>query len=531
MSIIIKQLSYLHSNRELLFNHISLSLAPGEKAALIGNNGSGKSTLLQLLTGNCSAAEGEIICSEKPYLIPQHLGQYNRMNIAEALNINGKIDALHKIIGGDASVENFNLLNEDWTIEERAREALDFWKLEHLDLSTNLSSLSGGEKTKVFLAGIAIHAPEIILMDEPSNHLDYSSRKQLYDFIANSRASMLIVSHDRSLLNLLDTTLELLPDGIREYGGNYEFYKEEKAKENNALLNKIQEKEKALKMAKKTAREAMERQMKHNVRGEKQSAKKGIPRIAMGGLKDHAEKSTSRLKGIHADKTQAIAEDLGKVRSQLSIAKDMKLNFENANLHSGKILVDAKKINFQYPGRPSLWKEALDFQIRSGERIAITGANGSGKTTLIGLITDKLQATEGRIVRADFESVYIDQEYSLLNNQYTIYRQVEEFNSKKLLEHELKTLLNRFLFPKESWEKKVDQLSGGEKMRLLLCCLQIQNKAPDLFILDEPTNNLDIQSLEILTSTLQTYQGSLLLISHDHYFSSEVGIGKSIDLS
>jgi len=529
MSILIKQLSYIHPNREILFQNINLSISSGEKGSLIGNNGSGKSTLLQVLAGKMDISSGEILLSEKPYFVPQHLGQYDNCSIAQVLGIEEKIRAFHRILEGNSSIEDFTLLDDDWNIEERVFSALNTWNLSHLDIFQSMQNLSGGEKTKIFLSGIAIHSPSIILFDEPSNHLDRKSRVQLYDFIQNNTSTMLVVSHDRTLLNLLPHTYELTKNGIQSYGGNYEFYKLKKEENLEALQNQISEKEKELRKSKKTAIDAMERQQKQNSRGEKLNLKKGIPRIAMDTFKDQAERSTSKLKGIHADKISDISENLSNLRNQLSRTNGLKLNFEKTNLHQGKILVDAKEINFGY-GNSFLWTHPLSFQIRSGDRKVISGQNGCGKSTLIKIITGQINPQIGAFNRTNFKFIYVDQDYSIIDNHLSIYEQIQVFNSRKLLEHEIKMLLNRFLFPKETWDKRNENLSGGEKMRLLLCCLQTSNNMPDIFILDEPTNNLDIQSLEILTQTIKDYQGTILLISHDEYFVAEMNINSFIAL-
>lgn len=529
MSFTIKNLSYTLPNREILFQNISFSLTQGQKVSLIGNNGSGKSTLLKILSGNLQAAEGEILFAEKPYYVPQHFGQYNQLTIAEALVISEKISALNKILEGDASIDNFNKLDDDWEIEERAKIALTSWGLEKFSLHQPMKDLSGGEKTKVFLSGITIHSPSIILMDEPTNHLDTKSRLKLYEFIREASSTILIVSHDRNLLNLLSPTYELKKEGINLYGGNYEFYKIEKDKSLALLQNQLIEKEKELRKTKKAVREIIEKQNKHAVRGEKSNIKKGVPRIVMGNLKSKSENTSAKLKDIHSGKMEDIAGKLSRIRSKLGNNNELKLNIESAKLHEGKLLAEGINLNFSYHSN-LLWQENLSFQIRSGERIAIKGENGSGKTTLVNLILGKLLPTKGSIKHSEFKYIYIDQEYSLIEDNITIYEQVQNYNSQKLLEHEIKMLLNRFLFPKETWDKLNKNLSGGEKMRLLLCCLQVSNNIPDLIIMDEPTNNLDIRSLEILTSTIQFYRGTLLLISHDEYFLEEMNINKIIEL-
>ena len=259
MSFIVKDLSYIHPNRDLLFQNINFSVLPKQKLALIGRNGSGKSTLLRILSGELTGSMGEIISEGKPYYVAQHLGQYNDLTIGQALGVEDKLYALQRILDGNVEEKYFFLLNDDWNIEERISSALSYWDLDYLDVHQKLGTLSGGEKTKVFLSGILVHSPEIILLDEPTNHLDGGSRKKLYDWIGNTSAIVLVVSHDRTLLNLLSPILELSKDKVEVYGGNFEFYKTEREKKLNALQNQFLEKEKELRKAKKIARETMER--------------------------------------------------------------------------------------------------------------------------------------------------------------------------------------------------------------------------------------------------------------------------------
>jgi len=527
--LILQNISYTHPNKDLLFSNINLSVNHHSKIALIGNNGVGKSTLLKIIAKEIQSCEGQLKTESEPYYVPQIFGQYNNLSIAEALSIAGKLKALQEILNGNTSEENFLLLNDDWTIEERCAEALQYWQLDHFDLNLKLENLSGGQKTKVFLAGISIHQPELVLLDEPSNHLDSESRLLLYDFIQSTKSTLIVVSHDRKLLNHLDTVCELNPNGIQIYGGNYDFYVEQKQIANSALHHDIHNKEKALRKAKEKERETLEREQKLDARGKGKQEKGGVSRIMMNTLRNNAENSTSKLKNTHAEKIDSIAQDLQQLRKTVFNFDQMKFGLDNSNLHKGKVLFTATEINFSYTTK-NLWNENLDFQITSGERIALKGTNGSGKTTLIKLILGNLQSRTGIIYRAENKSIYIDQDYSLINNNLKVYEQAQTFSNSGLQEHDIKMRLNRFLFSNKSWDKVCNSLSGGEKMRLMLCCLTINNQSPDIIILDEPTNNLDIQNIEILTNAINEYQGTLIVISHDEYFLEQINIQRTIQL-
>ncbi len=285
----------------------------------------------------------------------------------------------------------------------------------------------------------------------------------------------------------------------------------------------------AARKAREKERETLERQQKLDARGKKKQEKAGVSRIMMNTLRNNAENSTSKTKSIHAEKIGGISQELQDLRSGLPEIDKMKFGFVFVILHKGKILFTAASINYGY-NNELLWKENLSFQILSGDRITLKGQNGSGKTTLIKIITGKLKPQKGEVYKAESKIVYIDQDYSLINNELTVYEQAEKFNISGLQEHDIKMKLNKFLLSQNDWNKPCFALSGGEKMRLMLCCLTINNQAPDIIILDEPTNNLDIQNIEILTAAINEYKGTLIVVSHDAIFLEEIQIEDFIEL-
>ncbi len=527
--LILQNISYIHPNKDLLFHNINLTVNNHDKIALIGNNGSGKSTLLKIIANELKLSGGQLTIDTKPYYVPQIFGQYNHLTVAQALQIESKLNALKEILNGNVTQENYTFLDDDWTIEDRCHDALKYWQLTDVDLSQKMGTLSGGQKTKVFLAGISIYQPDLVLLDEPSNHLDIPGRKLLYNFIQSTQSTLIIVSHDRKLLNLLNPVCELSKRGITVYGGNYDFYAEQKQIESNALNHDLQSKEKALRKAKEKERETLERQQKLDARGKKKQEKAGVARIMMNTLRNNAEKSTSKITSVHAEKIGGVAQELQQLRSSLPDIDKMKFGINNSALHKGKILFTATDINFSY-GTQLLWAQNLDFQITSGERIALKGKNGSGKTTLIKLILGNIETKTGTVYRANNKSAYIDQDYTLIDNKLKVYEQAQQFNTSALQEHEIKIRLSRFLFTKEDWNKSCNTLSGGEKMRLMLCCLTILNQSPDIIILDEPTNNLDLQNIEILTRAINEYQGTLIVVSHDEIFLEQANIERTFQL-
>jgi ATPase subunit of ABC transporter with duplicated ATPase domains len=529
MSIIAQSIGYTHPDREVLFQHINFSVGTGQKAALVGNNGTGKSTLLQVVAGLLPASGGSVQLSGSHYYVPQHLGQYNGQTVAQVLGVAEQLQALQAILNGDASEQHFAILNDEWDIEERVQAALTYWQLQHLDLNQTMDTLSGGEKTKVFMAGTLVHQPQIILLDEPSNHLDGPARALLYQWIAQTKSTVLVVSHDISLLNQLDITLEITRQGVTLYGGNYDFYRAQRDGQLTALQAQVDDKQKALKQAKQKARDLAEQRQRQEARGRAAGKSQSLPRIVAGNLQRQAEQSTAKMKAIQGEKLDSLSTDLQQLRTQVQEQQVLKIDLRRSDLHRGKLLVDLQAVNVTFNGQP-LWAKAINFQLRSGERVRVAGRNGSGKTSLLRLLMEGQEPDEGQVVRAPFTCLYLDQEYSAIDNRLTVLSQLQQHNQRYLPEHDLKMLLYYHQFNAAYWNRPCAALSGGEKMKLLLCCMAVNNHLPNVLILDEPTNNLDVQSQEVLTTAIRSFEGTLLVISHDQYFVEQIGVEREVVL-
>lgn len=527
----IHQLDYYLPDGTPLFEDMHFNLQAQEKTGLIGRNGSGKSTLLRLINNELNPDNGEIRLQKPPVLIPQNFGQFDHQTIAEALGVALKISALQSILEGtDPSEKNFLILDDDWTIEERVQEALAYWSLSGISLNQQLNTLSGGEKTMVLLSKLFLYPGSLFLLDEPTNHLDKIERERLYRMIDGTKETLLIVSHDRKLLDMLPHIAEIEQKRINRYGGNYSFYREQKIIEEAALASEILHTTKELKKAKETKRQTIERQQRLEARGKKKQTQAGVATIMMNTLRNKAEQSGSRLKSTHDEKTNQLSQSLQELRNEVVDKRKMKLSLSNAQYHQGKLLIDAVQIQVDF-GKGPVWIEPVDLKIYSGDRIAILGRNGSGKSSLVHTLAGKLMPASGAIRKAGYSSVYLDQNYSVLDPSMTVYEQVQVFNDALLEEHTLKIRLHHFLFGPGDWDKSVSQLSGGERMKLTLCSLSLSSSPPDIIFLDEPTNNLDIQNIEILTEVLGNYKGTIVIISHDEVFLQQTGINKTYSLN
>lgn len=528
----IKNLSYQYSYNTPLFNSINLFLDNHEKIGLVGPNGSGKSTLLQLIAGNKESSNVHIKTTGSIYYLPQvHPNTVQHQTIGQALGIEKKLKALEEIAAGNVTEQVYETLGDDWLIEERAYQALEYWDLQHYNLHSHLAQLSGGEQTKVFLAYIQLHQPDLLLLDEPTNHLDAATRTKVYAMISAYKKSCIVVSHDKSLLKIMPAIVEISQQELKRYGGNYDLYEQQVKETMEAKEKQLNHKAKEIKIAQKTQTEALERKQKLDARGAKKKSEEGVAKIMMNTLKNKAEQSTAKLKDTHQEKIVQLKQELQELRKEQLSQALMQFKINIAEENSAYKYCSLNQVSFQYQLSKKLWQHSINLFIKAGERIALHGNNGVGKSTLIQLIMGALQPTDG-IITNTFKSIgYIDQNYSVLQDTKSVLEQAQLFNSQKLDDAQLKSKLTHFLFHKEQWDQRCATLSGGEQLRLVLCCMLLDTRLPELLILDEPTNNLDIQNVSLLEEALNNYNGTLILLSHDAHFVASLHIDRHLVLN
>jgi ATPase subunit of ABC transporter with duplicated ATPase domains len=452
-------------------------------------------------------------------------------SVADALCFASEIHAHERIARGEGQPADFEMIENHWDLPERIEIVFDQLAISYLRPGQPARTLSGGELMRVRLAGLLLEDPEFLLLDEPTNHLDSRAREFVYQIIRSWKKGLVVVSHDRVLLRLVDEIAEMDRKGIKFYGGNFDFYMEQREIERASAEQTLASAELRLKRARAVAQRAAERQQKRASAGRKSGMKAGLPTIVAGGLKRKAENTASKLQERHERKIVSAISEARAARERMTIDSRIIFDLEQSAVPAGKRMVEMSAVNYRYPGaKHTVWDRPVDMLIVGAERVRLDGPNGSGKSTIVGLIRGKLQPTSGVVKVGTRKTGLLDQRLEVLDDSLTVYENLRRVATLRP-EHELRILLGRFLFIKDDVFKKAGVLSGGERMRAGLACLLGADQAPEILLLDEPTNNLDLSSVEAISSAIKNYRGALIVISHDRSFLEDIGIERTIEIA
>ncbi|APJ03650.1 ABC-F family ATP-binding cassette domain-containing protein [Silvanigrella aquatica] len=527
-SISVHDLCYVLPDNTPLLKNINFNLR-NEKVGVVGKNGIGKSTLLKLLAKEFEAKSGCIQIIGKVSYLPQKCIDYSEYKLSQILKIDQKIEALNRAEKGCASETDFVVIGDDWNFQYEIEIILNELGIAHLHLNRTGKSLSGGEMIRLLLAKVMLEKSNIILLDEPTNNLDEESKSQFFNYLDAKNSLFVIVSHDRLLLNKMDSIIEISNLGLKYYSGNYDFYVEQRSIEDNAVAQKVKNADELFKKMKIQEQELQQNQLKKNSQGKVNSKKEGMSALEKGYKKEISQKTTSHLSVLHEKKTNLALSDLKIKSSQIRDHYKIKVDMELSKIPSRKKMIICNDLNYKYSNsKNKLWKNNLNFEIIGSSRVSIQGKNGAGKSTLIDLILGRKNPLVGDIYLGSKKIAYLDQWCSLLQENLTIFENLKKFAPDEMSNHEVRVRAGRFLFYGDDIFKTAESLSGGERLRASLACIFAMTHAPDILILDEPTNNLDLESIAILAQSLNDYFGTLIVISHDPYFLNEIHIKEQI---
>lgn len=524
-SVVLHDLSFTWPDGTVALRHLTTAFGRG-RTGLVGRNGAGKSTLVRLVTGRLHPTSGTVTTSGPVDHLPQRLQTRHDDTVADLLGIRRSLTALRAVLGGDASPEHFDVIGDDWDLEERAVAALGSIGLGPTlggdpvtVLDRPASTLSGGQAVLVAVAGIRLRGLPIAFLDEPTNNLDRRGRGILLDMVDDWPGTLVVVSHDRELLEHVDETAELRAGSMTVFGGTFSAYEEHVAVQQAAVEREVRVAEQRHRTEKRQRIEAETKIARRAKAGEK--AGRSMPKILANEQRKKAQETAGRLRVAHGTAEQ---EALATAReAELRLRDDESIH---VTLPDPDVPASRRIATVTVRGRETI--------VQGPERIAVVGDNGVGKTTLLEQLVAAPDAREHplpetRAVPLVDRIGYLPQRKDSLDDTATVLDKVRR-DAPHVPPAEVRNRLARFLVRGDTVDRPAGALSGGERFRVALASLVLADPPPQLLVLDEPTNDLDLTSVDQLVDALRAYRGALVVVSHDETFLGRLDLTARIEL-
>ncbi|WP_433610953.1 ABC-F family ATP-binding cassette domain-containing protein [Prescottella agglutinans] len=516
-AVTLRDITFEWPDGTVALDHVSGTFTAG-RTGLVGRNGAGKSTLLRLIAGVLRPTSGRIDLMGEVGYLPQTLTLRKDSTVAELLGIDGIIGALRAIESGDVGAHHFDTVGDDWDIEARADEALHEIGFSAADLDRRVDEVSGGEAMLIAITGLRIRRTPITLLDEPTNNLDRPTRAKLAEFVDTWPGTLIVVSHDLELLEHMDHTAELHAGRLDVFGGAYSAWKEHLEQEQAAAVQAARSAQQALKVEKRQRIEAETKLARRERTAKKTQKDGGIPKILAGNRASKAQASAGSMRSTLDAKVEA---------AQAAVdAADLRVR-EDEHIHL--VLPDpdvprSRRIAEFHCGERTV-------VVQGPERVALVGPNGAGKSTLLQHLVHGTAGDPDRVsgVLLTERVGYLPQRLDNLDEALSALENVQKVATGTTA-GTIRNQLARLLIRGSSADRPVATLSGGERFRVSLAKLLLADPPAQLLILDEPTNNLDITSVEQLAEALDAYGGAMLIVSHDYEFLRKVGIDVTVEL-
>jgi ATPase subunit of ABC transporter with duplicated ATPase domains len=519
-SVVLHDLTFAWPDGSVALDHLTAAFGRG-RTGLVGRNGAGKSTLVRLVTGELHPTSGSVHTSGPVDHLPQRLHARPGDTVADLLGIGPARTALRAVLGGDAAPEHFDAIGDDWDVEERAAAALaGVPGLGGDDLDRPVTTLSGGQAVLAAVAGIRLRGRPIALFDEPTNNLDRRARAALLEFVDGWSGTLVVVSHDRELLEHVDETVELSSGSATVFGGTFSAFEEHLAVQQAAVAREVRVAEQRHRAEKRQRIEAETKIARRARAGE--LAGRSMPKILANEQRKQAQETAGRLRAAHGSAEEQALSAVREAELRLRDDESLHLTLPDPDVPASRRIA-------------TITVRGRDTVVQGPERVAVTGDNGVGKTTLLEQLVGSPDARPHPL--PDTTAVphvdrigFLEQRRDGLDDDATVLANVRR-DAPHTPDAELRNRLARLLVRGDTVDQPVRSLSGGERFRVALASLVLADPPPQLLVLDEPTNDLDLTSVDQLVDALRAYRGALVVVSHDEAFLDRLDLTGRIDLA
>jgi ATPase subunit of ABC transporter with duplicated ATPase domains len=513
--------SYVLPDGRPLFSDLNEQF-DARSTGLVGRNGVGKSVLARILAGQVPPTTGRCVGSGSVHYLAQQIAPAAGATVADLANVRATFDALTRIEAGSTSPEDFDAVGDRWDVRRQLDQALARQGLARLEAETPAHALSGGEIVRVNLIGALLSDADFLILDEPTNHLDRHARQSLIEALGQWPRGLLVVSHDRRLLEGMARIVELSSLGLQGYGGGYAFYAQRKAQERENALQTLEQRKLERDREARSLREQRDRLERRQAQGNRRGHDANQARILLGRQKERSEGAAGKLRQQHTAAREALD---ARVRQAVRQIEDEVIIVMRTHELAASSAVSRRRVaQLDTVSLPYVTgaTRSIDLMLTGQQRVGVIGPNGCGKSTLLKVLAGQIAPDVGTC-DVPVGSVYLDQGLASLSTERSVLDQLQDAN-RTATQGDLRTRLAQLGLDARTATAPTGTLSGGERLKAALACALYADPPAQLLLLDEPSNHLDLPSIQALETLLHSYAGALVVVSHDDAFLGALGL-------